>query len=157
MAVKYPFTQDIDTVWAALCDPDFRVARCEALGETEVECEIEEDGDKVHITVNRGIVRELPSFLAKLFNPKQYVMLVEHWQKSGRGWEGTVAIEIKGQPVKLSGVCSLIATANGCEYTIDHSCKAKIPLVGGKVEKFVLSQTDTSATEELDYLKSHLA
>ena len=66
-------------------------------------------------------------------------------------------ITIKGQPVVISAEMALQPQGGGCEYRVSHRCKAKIPLVGGKVEKFVLSQTDDGAVAELDYLKKALA
>jgi len=157
MAVTCKFSKSVDEVWAVLCDPDFRVDRSIALGELSAECDIEEDGDTVKIHMVREVVRELPSVLAKIFNPKQTLEFVETWQSVKNGWEGNMEIEIKNQPVQLGASISLLATADGCEYSVSHRCKAKIPLVGGKVEKFILSQTDSGALDELSYLKKALA
>jgi hypothetical protein len=110
---------------------------------------------KVHMV--REVIRELPSVLAKIFNAKQVLEFVESWQPVKDGWQGTLAIDVKGQPVQISASISLLATADGCEYGVSHRCKAKIPLIGGKVEKFILSQTDSGAVEELDYLKTKFA
>jgi hypothetical protein len=44
----------------------------------------------------------------------------------------------------------------GSEYSIDYSCKAKIPLVGGKVEAFILGQTEEGMRKEMDYLNARL-
>ncbi|CAA0087196.1 Uncharacterised protein [Zhongshania aliphaticivorans] len=157
MAVACKYKNNIDEVWAILCDPDFRVERSLALGELSAECEVEEDGDEVCIRMVREVTRELPSVLAKIFNPKQTLEFVERWRACDKGWEGELAISIKSQPVELSAKVSLLEVAGGCEYSVSHRCKAKIPLVGGKVEKFVLSQTDAGAKDELDYLKKKLA
>lgn len=157
MAVKCKISRDINEVWAVLCDPDFRVERSVALGELSAECDVEEDGSTAKIHMVREVVRELPSVLAKIFNPKQTLEFVENWRACDNGWEGEISIEVKGQPVDLSATMSLLATGEGCEYTVSHRCKAKIPLVGGKVEKFILSQTDSGALDELNYLKSKFA
>ncbi|WP_269619324.1 DUF2505 domain-containing protein [Zhongshania sp. BJYM1] len=157
MSVTCKFNKNIEEVWAVLCDPDFRVERSVALGELSAECDIEEDGSTVKVHMVREVVRELPSVLAKIFNPKQTLEFVENWRSCASGWIGEMFIEVKGQPVTLSAKISLLATGEGCEYSVSHRCKAKIPLVGGKVEKFVLSQTDSGAQDELNYLKSKFA
>ena len=101
MAVTCKFSKSVDEVWAVLCDPDFRVDRSIALGELSAECDIEEDGDTVKIHMVREVVRELPSVLAKIFNPKQTLEFVETWRSVKNGWEGSMEIEIKNQPVQL--------------------------------------------------------
>ncbi|WP_373084445.1 DUF2505 domain-containing protein [Zhongshania sp.] len=157
MAVKCQFDCSIDQVWGLLCDPDFRVERSIALGELSAECDVEESDKQVTVKMNREVVRELPSVLARVFNPQQTLAFIETWQPKGDGWEGKMSIEIKKQPVQLGATMSLMPTASGCEYIVTHSCKAKIPLVGGKVEKYVLSQTDDGALDEVNYLKEKLA
>lgn len=157
MSVTMQFDQDLDTVWARLQDPDFRVERSLALGELSADCEIEDFGDSLTVAMEREVSRELPSVLAKVFNPKQTLNFQEEWQADGDGWSGTMQITIKGQPVVISAEMALQPQGDGCEYRVSHRCKAKIPLVGGKVEKFVLSQTDDGAVAELDYLKKALA
>ncbi|WP_373089000.1 DUF2505 domain-containing protein [Zhongshania sp.] len=156
MAVRCQFDRSIDEVWALLCDPDFRVERSIALGELSAECDVEERGEQVTVKMSREVVRELPSVLARVFNSQQSLVFVETWQHKDGGWEGKMSIEIKKQPVQLGATMSLLPTASGCEYIVSHHCKAKIPLVGGKVEKYVLSQTDDGALDELNYLKAKL-
>jgi len=156
MTVSLQFEQDLETVWNRLQDPDFRVERSLALGELSADCEIEDHGDTLTVYMTREVTRELPSVLAKVFNPKQTLKFVEEWQADGDGWSGTIQITVDGQPVVLSAEMSLQPKGSGCEYRVSHRCKAKIPLVGGKVEKFVLSQTDSGAVDELNYLKSDL-
>ncbi|MEX1667573.1 DUF2505 domain-containing protein [Zhongshania guokunii] len=157
MAVKCQFDCGVDEVWALLCDPDFRVERCIALGELSADCDVEVGEDQVIVRMHREVVRELPSVLAKIFNSKQSLDFVETWQRQPNGWAGSLSIIIKGQPAELKATCSLLATATGCEHIVDHRCKAKIPLVGGKVEKFVVAQTDAGALDEFNYLKNKLA
>lgn len=157
MTVSLQFDQDLDTVWERLQDPDFRVERSLALGELSADCEIEDNGDSLTVKMTREVTRELPSVLAKVFNPKQTLNFVEQWQRDGDGWSGTIQITVDGQPVVLSADMSLQPQGSSCVYQVSHRCKAKIPLVGGKVEKFVLSQTDAGAVDELDYLKKSLA
>ncbi|WP_372863818.1 DUF2505 domain-containing protein [Spongiibacter sp.] len=156
MSVSQQFEQDLETVWTRLLDADFRVERSLALGELSASCEIEDSGDRVTVAMSREVTRELPSVLAKVFNPKQTLKFREEWQADGDGWSGTINITVDGQPVTLSADMSLQPKGEGCEYRVSHRCKARIPLVGGKVEKFVLSQTDEGAIQELDYLKNAL-
>lgn len=157
MAVTRKFNHSLDTVWALMCNADFRVERSQAVGEHSADCGVQQTDDSVKVVMNRVVSREPPSVLKKIFSPKQTLAFTENWTASADGWRGTMQIEIKGQPVTISADMSLTGDDSGCVYTVEHRCKAKIPLVGGKVEKFVLSQTDDGAAEELDYLEKRLS
>ena len=77
MSVTMQFDRDLDTVWTQLQDPDFRVERSLALGELSADCEIEDFGDSLTVAMQREVTRELPSVLAKVFNPKQTMNFTE--------------------------------------------------------------------------------
>lgn len=156
MAVSREFAASVDDIYQLLADPDFLVERSEALGEEFCEAEVEEYEDETLINVKRRVRRDLPAFLAKMFNPVQTLNMTETWRPDGDDWEGTIEIRVEGQPVVIRGDFALKASKKGCVYTVSHSCKAKIPLVGGKVEKFVLSQTGEGATDELKYVETKL-
>ncbi|WP_372749354.1 DUF2505 family protein, partial [Litorivivens sp.] len=63
---------------------------------------------------------------------------------------------VEGQPVTIGGKFTLKPSKKGCVYSVSHTCKAKIPLVGGKVEKFVLGQTGDGAVAELEFAERSL-
>lgn len=157
MTLAFSFDQDINTVVEKLFDPDFRVDRSVALGDLSADCEIDGSEHAPTVLMNREVLRDLPSVLAKVFNPKQTLRFTENWQREGDDWVASVKVEVQGQPVVISADYRISPKGDGCEYTATHKCKAKIPLVGGKVEKFVLAQTDDGAEQELRYLAEALA
>lgn len=157
MTVQIDFDQDVETVFNLITDPDFLVERSVALGELEADCDVEDYDDKTVVKLRRVVTRDLPAFLAKLFDPKQTLKMTETWNKDGSDWKGDYSIEVEGQPVSISATFSLSAKGTGCSYQIQHKAKANIPLVGGKVEKFILSNTADGANQELEYAKQKLA
>ena len=105
--------------------------------------------------MKRQVERSLPSFAQKLFNSVQVINLREEWQKNGDGYQGSYQIEIEGQPVSISADFSLSVKGDGASYSITHHCKAKIPIIGKKIEKYIQGQTEDGAREELTHaLKS---
>lgn len=157
MSVRFEFKANIDTVFNLMTDPDFLVERSLAIGELEASCEVEDSDKQTVVTMQRLVNRELPSFLAKLFSSEQRLNTKETWLRDGDNWQGTVQIEVVDQPVSLQGDFSLTAaTENTCIYEIAYKAKAKIPLIGGKVEKFIASQTSDGIQQELDFASSKL-
>jgi len=156
MAVTFDFDHDLQTVFETLTDPQFLVDRCIALGELDAECEVEEDGDAVILTMVREIQRDLPKVLDKVFGGVQTTDFTEEWRPHKDGWKGHWTMSVRGQPVTVDAEFQLQPTAKGCRYSVSHSAKAKIPLLGGQVEKFILGATTGGATDELNYLKEFL-
>lgn len=156
MSVSYEFDHDVQTVYETLTEPQFLVDRCLALGELSAECEVEEDEHSTVVKLVREVSRDLPRVLAKLFDAVQVTDMVETWQPDGEGWRGTWELDVRGQPVTVAASFQLEPTSTGSRYTVSHSVKAKIPLVGKQVEKYILGQTASGATDELAYLTDYL-
>lgn len=157
MPIEYHFKATVDKVFARLSDPDYLVQRCLDLGELSADCTVDDDGKELVITMQREVERKLPAFLAKLFNPRQTVELTERWTARGATRTGSYTLKVEGQPVTVSAKMSLKAgPRGGCTYAITHAAKAKIPLLGGRIEAFILEQTEQGARAELDHLAKHL-
>jgi len=154
MTALYTFKASADTVFDLLTDPDFLVQRCVALGEKNIQCDVEMEGRKTRVILARTIKQDLPAVLAKLFGSENRMVMTENWEAIGNSWMGDYAVDVEGQPVKLRARFKLKPTPEGCEYSIDYSCKANIPLVGGKVEAFILGQTEEGMRKEMDYLSA---
>jgi uncharacterized protein YndB with AHSA1/START domain len=151
MQVK--FSAPLETVYAAFTDPKFLEQRCLDLGEISADCKVKKAAGGHAVTMKRKVERELPSFLAKLFNPIQTIVIEEKWSDDGEdGKQATYHLEVIGQPVEVSATISLTPSGKGCVYEISHRAKARIPLIGGQIERFVLGQTEAGCKDELDYM-----
>ena len=158
MAQTYTLPFDADAVFELLTDPDYQVQRGLALGEKDIECEVEIDGNETLVMLARTMTRDLPKALAKLFKAENRTVTHQKWQEIGDTKLADVNITVEGQPVTVSGTYHIEPTDDGgCIVKVDLTCKAKIPLVGKKVEAFVLKQTEEGSDEEFDYLTKKLA
>jgi hypothetical protein len=158
MAHTFPVNCDVQTAFAKLSDPEFINARNVAIGELLSTCEVERQGDKTVLHIVRRIAREnVPKALTKVLKPVQTVNFVEEWQAEGDGMVGHYHSIIEGMPVTVDAKLALRPTPDGCEYFIDHTAHARIPLVGRLVEKFIISQTGGGVGAEIDYLNSTLS
>jgi hypothetical protein len=84
---------------------------------------------------------QLPDFLRGLTGGTLTILQVETWDPpdGDGGREGTIEVEISGAPVRMSGTPSMVpdGTGDGIETveTIDGDLKARVPLIGGRVER----------------------
>jgi hypothetical protein len=156
MSLEFSFKQSADTLFDLLCDPDFLVQRSIALGEISADAETEEDEDgRVTITMRREVKQDLPSFLSKLFKPQQVLLMKEEWQKVGPNYVGKGEFTVDGQPVTVKTEMTIKPKGKGCTYGISYKPKAQIPLVGGKVEKFIEGNCIEGSKKELEYTARH--
>ena len=157
MAHTFPVNCDIDKAFSMLSDPIFINARNLAIGELESDCRVEKQDNKTVLYITRRIMRDnVPKALSKVIKPVQTVEFVEQWHKEGDSMVGHYKSDIAGMPVKVDADIKLTPSPNGCTYTIDHTARAKIPLVGRLVEKFIISQTGDGVGAEIDYLNGQL-
>lgn len=154
MSIEYRFTASVEKVLDRLTDVDYLVDRSLALGELSAECTAEDENGQLVITMVREVERSLPSFLARLFDARQTIELVERWKKGkGRTFHGNYRMRVKGQPVTVNAEIRLKAEpGGGCTYMISHECKASIPLIGRRIESYMLTQIEEGACAELDHL-----
>ncbi len=157
MSMHYEYAQDAQSVFELLTDPDFLVSRCLALGELEASCEVDVNGDATVINLDRTVERDLPRVLARVFDPVQTIRMRETWQADGPdAFKGEYTFEVVGQPVTVKATFELYPTDDGCCYVIEHKAKAKVPLIGGQVEKFIHSQVADGCLAEMEYVEQHL-
>ena len=157
MTLRYEFGRDVATVFQLLTDPDFLVQRSTDLGELSAQCDVAEKDATTKVTQKREIERELPSFLSKLFDSRQKITMTEEWKRQGDGYRGSSSYEVMGQPVTIRGRFELVPKGEGCEYSVTHDVKVKIPLIGRKAEKYAAAQAQKSVLEELEYAGSKLS
>jgi len=157
MTIEYKFKSSIATVFDRLTDADYLVDRALELGELSADCTVEDDNDGVVITMTREVQQQLPSFLARLFDARQTVELTERWKGKGNTRHGSYSLRIVGQPVTVEADIRLKSDpGGGCSYAITHKAKAQIPLIGRRVESFILSQAEEGARMELQHLETNL-
>jgi hypothetical protein len=156
MTIIHSFKADTDAVFALMTDADTLIARCKALGEKNISCSVEPNGRKTVVKLTRTVKRDLPKVLAAMFSAENTIKMHEQWEAIGSTYMGTYTAEVVGQPVSLSAKFKLKATDNGCDYSIDYQCKASIPLVGKKIEEFIISQTAGGLEQEIHWLQQQL-
>ena len=148
------FVCAVEEVYGLLIVPDFIVERSLALGDLESACEVDERGDVMVVVSDRKVRRDIPAFLARIFDPVQAIRVTETWRPNDddSGWLCAQEVDIKGQPIMVYADIELFATQDGCCYQVEQRAEAKVPLIGGRIEKFAVSQALEGCKADLDYL-----
>jgi hypothetical protein len=128
-------------VFAMLADPAFQEQRCVATGALEHTVGVEEFDDGGATITSRRVMPtdQVPDFVRTFVGATLVVTEVQDWQRldDDGGRQGTLVLEIKGAPVRMTGSLRLVAEGTGCVEVLDCDLKASVPLVGGKIERAI--------------------
>jgi len=129
-------------VYAMLTDPAFRAHAMSA--QHARSCEVTVDGDTIAIdavTPNTDI----PGFARAFAGETTRSITTEAWR------EGTVAdftVVTPGKPSSISGIRQLVVDGDGTLDTFEAEAKAKLPLIGGRIENLIASQFQNGTARE---------
>jgi hypothetical protein len=125
-------------VFEMLADPGFRKKVGEALDVVSADISLERDDDGFTL-VNDQVQRTagLPSFAKKIAGDTTRVVQTEEWS-SPTG--GTLRIDAPGKPTTMAGTIELVPDGRGTTEVVELEIRAKVPLIGGKLERLMHDQ-----------------
>jgi uncharacterized protein YndB with AHSA1/START domain len=127
-----------DEVFAMLADEDFQNHKCTATGARRHTVSITEHDDRTIIVSTRDMPSDsFPSFVKSMVGDTLAVTETQDWgpPNSDGVRHGTLSVAIAAAPVALHGTLSLASGGDGCVETIDGDLKARVPLIGAKIEQ----------------------
>jgi hypothetical protein len=154
--LEFAYDAGPSVVFAMFSDPEFLRAKLEATKALEyevLECAEMHDGG-FRIVTRRTVKADIPGFAAKFFKPNTAMTQTEDWGPASEGTRaGTWRIEPHGVPVPVStaGTTRLDGSGEGAVQFIAAKIKVSVPLIGGKLERFVFDQAKTTMEVEHDF------
>ena len=149
--VTHSYPKDTETVFTMLTDQDYLEKKFEATKAINIEIlECNESGNQFIIRNKRDIPSNPPFFARKILKKFNSVNGTDTWEISdGEEKKGSFTLNIKGAPAKMNGNLAIVPTSTGCDYILDFNVKVSIPLIGGKISKFI--KEDTLLNQDMDY------
>jgi len=116
-------------------------------------------GDGAHIALTRTLSIDPPSFLKALIGNQITIIESQVWGDAGgtATRQGTLVVEIKGQPGGVNGTVQLTELDGKTTADVIAEVKVKVPLIGGKVESYVAGMLDKLLTKDAELGKTWLA
>ncbi len=145
------YTQDIDTVYRFVTDPDAITKRCEAVGERNIQIKVDEAGGTKTITSRREIDSDLPGFVKKLFNSTNTIVERREWRDAGDKKTCKAHIDVLKTPGEIDINITISPNGSGCTYDIQFEATAKVPLIRKKLEAFIAKTTLEGMRDEHGY------
>ncbi len=130
---------DVETVYAALTGPDWPGALDARLHDGSHLVSTTPSGDGLVLVVSRKLPDQVPGMLQRFLPADGRVRQTDTWGPAVGGVRrGTWAVVMpKGTPADIGGELTLDPTAGGCRWTVEGAVSVKIPLAGGKIERYL--------------------
>lgn len=152
--MQHPYPAPIEVVFAMLGDAAFlddRFVATGALTHEVIECGERPDGAFAIVT-RRTVHTEIPGFARRVLPANNSMTQTEVWGADGaERHTGTWKVDADGVPVSTGGTTYLEATADGTVHHIEGRIKVPVPLIGGRIEKFVFENAKLTLDAELEY------
>ncbi len=154
----HEYDQDVETVYGQFTTPDFYLAKFEGVGARDVEVVASSLEDEVFsIETSRDVPLEVPGALKSLLGGWTTIVQAEEWTEAGEGeYVNELDISSDGVPANMSGKMRLYATDDGCVNEVSITIDCGIPLIGGKLERFVGGTTADQLAEEYAFIQAYL-
>jgi hypothetical protein len=125
-------------VFAMLADEDFQARKCAANGARRHVVSIESEDELTTIVSTRDLpTDDLPSFVRSIVGDTLTVTETQEWGPPGTDGtrSGRLTVNIVGAPIDLAGTLLLAPGGQGSVETVEGDLKARLPLIGDKIEK----------------------
>jgi len=143
--VRYPASSDV--VIKMFTDKNFHTRKLDTMGlKNYLILDHALEGAEFRIKIQRKVPMQAPALVKKFVSAESTVVNEERWNTKSK--TGKVLVEPQGMPLEMWCVTALKDQGGECIVSYDWTIKAGIPIVGGALEKFVVSDLERRSTEE---------
>ncbi|MCY1006312.1 DUF2505 domain-containing protein [Nannocystis pusilla] len=164
--IEHVFDTSPERLWEVFFfDEDYARGLYERMRLTVVRRDLQREGEGPSLIVRRKLLaadRELPGALKRLFQGTSTVTEVGEFNAALRRYSVTIQVPVIGNLVDYGGEYTWETLPSGQLRRVWRGhCDARIPLVGGKLEAYLLGEIEKSMAENFAYtrewLKAHPA
>ena len=139
MKIEETWTYDApaDEVFEMLLDPAFQEAKCAATGALSQSVSVTDQGPVQVIETHREMATEgLPENVARIVGKTLQIIEIQRWSQPGQDGSRTADIDVSlgGLPINFVGHIALTPQGDTTKMHVLGDLRARIPLVGKKVE-----------------------
>jgi len=148
----------VEEVFAILTSPAWPARKAADFGDGSavVERAVHPDGG-VRLVVSRELPSGVPGFLERFLPADRRVVQTDEWGPAAGGErQGRWSVSLPGAPASMGGTMRLEPIAAGCRYAIEGEVTVRVPLIGGKAERFIGEMVVKLADKEADLLSRSL-
>jgi hypothetical protein len=151
MSASYDATPE--EVFAIVSDATFREQACEKTKALSYDVKVSESGGDTIVRVRREMpADDVPDIARKFVGQTLTVVQTETWHAANA--DGSRDADVKGEiantPVTLKGTARIASSGGETVQSIDLDVKVAVPLIGRKMEPFVVDAIRSGLQKEHD-------
>lgn len=145
--IKARYAAPSAVVLKMFMDKEFHARKLGVLGIAKSRVlEHDAQGDDFRIRIERKVPLNAPGIVKKFVPAEATVVSEERWNAAKK--TGSVKVEPAGVPVDIRCKARFADDAQGCVITYAFEVDARVPLVGGALEKFIASDMESKFADE---------
>lgn len=125
-------------VFTMLTDKAFQDRKLGQTGALSWDATVRAEGGGAVVTSRRAMPTDkVPDAFRRMTGEQIDIVQTETWGPAGPGGArtGTLVVELGGMPVTMTATISLTPAGDGTVELVDGELKARVPLIGGKIER----------------------
>lgn len=138
-------------VFAMLSDEIFQIRKCIATGALSHSVSISAKAERTVIVSSRDLpTTDFPAFVQSLVGATLAITETQDWGPADAegARQGVITVDIAGAPIDLDGTLSLAPNGHGSVQTVQGDLRARIPLIGGKIEQAAAPAIESAINAE---------
>ncbi|MEZ0340950.1 DUF2505 domain-containing protein [Mycobacterium sp. pV006] len=136
-------TAGVDAIHAAFGNETYWRARLFEFGKDSIhldELTVGQDGS-ITVATTQDMGRDmLPGIMAKAIPGGLRVIRNEQWRRTGDSLHCDAVVTATGAPLHATGTAAITPQSTGSRLRFTGTLAVKLPLVGGAIERFIISQ-----------------
>lgn len=144
--IKSRYPTSAEAVMRMFANPEFHTAKLENLGLQKYRVlDQQAQGEAFRIRIERKVPLDAPALVRKVVPAETTAISDERWNLRTR--TGKVSIS-PGIPVDMNCEAVIADVGAECVVTYVWDVRARVPLIGGALEKFICSDLESRMVEE---------
>ncbi|HSK59349.1 MAG TPA: DUF2505 domain-containing protein [Actinomycetospora sp.] len=142
LALSRAYPHGVPAFAAALADPDFHRVKLDVDGTGRIEVvafERREDR-RVRVVLRQPVPPgQIPAVVERLLAGVLVIERTEEWTLTPRRCDGRARVVVPGTPISAGGTMSVVPDGHGSRLSVDLDITAAVPLLGGGIERQVVT------------------
>jgi Protein of unknown function (DUF2505) len=141
--VSFESPASVDQVHSTFSDEKYWLARLAAFGsDTTLDTFFVDSDGTITVTTTQDLRHDaLPGVVAKLYRGDLNILRNETWRPiGGRRVSGEISVDAVGAPGSGHGAALLAPLRNGSQLKFTATVEFKVPLISGKIERYISGQ-----------------
>jgi hypothetical protein len=161
LALSRAYPHGVPAFAAALADPDFHRVKLDVDGTGRIEVlafERREEAGRVRVVLRQPIPPgQIPAAVERLLAGLLVIERTEEWTLTPQRCDGRARVVVPGTPITAGGTMSVVPDGDGSRLSVDLDIAAAVPLLGGGIERQVVTGIRGLTGSEHDRISRWLA